>query len=44
MKEKGLECNLEKSFFGRTEMEYLVFWVAHDVVKPIDKITSNKTI
>ena len=44
MKEKGLECNMEKSFFGKTEMEYLVFWVKHDGVKPININTSNKTI
>ena len=25
LKEKGLKCNIEKSFFGKTEMEYLDF-------------------
>ena len=25
LKEKGLKCNIEKSFFGQTEMEYLCF-------------------
>ena len=36
LNEKLLKCNIEKSFFGKTEMEYLGFWVTHDGVKPID--------
>ena len=36
MKKKKLKCNIEKSLFGNTKMEYLVFWVTHGV-KPIDK-------
>ena len=27
LKEKVLKCNIEKLFFGLTEMEYLGFWV-----------------
>ena len=42
MKDKGLKCNIEKSFFGRTKMEYLDFWVTRDGVKPIDKNTRNR--
>ena len=37
LKEKKLKRNIEKSFFGKTEMEYLGFWVTHDGVKIIDK-------
>ena len=36
LKEKGIKCNIEKSFFGQTEMEYLGFWVTRDGVKPIN--------
>ena len=36
MKEKGLKCNTENPFFGKTEMGYLGFWVTCDVVKPIN--------
>ena len=32
---KGLKCNIEKPFFGKTEMEYLGLWVTRDGVKPI---------
>ena len=35
LKGKGLKCNIEKSFFGQTEMEYLGFWVTRDGAKPI---------
>ena len=37
LKEKGLKCDIEKSFLGQTEMEYLVFWVTRDGVKPINR-------
>ena len=37
LKEKGLKCNIEKSLFGKTEMEYLGFLVTHDVVKTINR-------
>ena len=36
MKGKGLKCNIEKSFFGQAEIEYLVFWLKRDGVKPIN--------
>ena len=39
LKKKGLKCNIEKYFFGQTEMEYLCFWVTCDGVK-----TTNKKI
>ena len=35
LKEKGLKCNIEESFFRQNEMEYLGFWVTHDVVRTI---------
>ena len=31
-----------KSFFVKTEMQYLGLWVTQDGVKPIDKNRSNK--
>ena len=37
MKERGPRCNIEKSFFGKTEMEYLGSWVTHDGVKRINR-------
>ena len=37
LKGKGLKCNIENSFFGKTEMEYLVFWVTRYDVKPTNK-------
>ena len=37
LKEKGLICNIEKSFFGKTEMEYFSFWVTRDGVKLINR-------
>ena len=27
LKDNGLKCNIEKSFFRQTKMEYLGFWV-----------------
>ena len=37
LKDKGLKCNIEKSFIGKTEMEYLGFWVTWTGIKPINK-------
>ena len=46
LKEKGIKCDIEKYFFGKTEMEYLGFWVTRDGVKPVNKnieaITNTK--
>ena len=36
-KEKWLKFNIEKSFFGWTEMGYLDFWVTRDGINTIDK-------
>ena len=35
LKVKGLKYNIEKYFFGKTEIEYLGFWVTRGV-KPIN--------
>ena len=35
MKGKGLKYNSENSFFGKTEIEYLGFWVTRNDVKPL---------
>ena len=37
LKEKGLKCNIEKAFSGKTEMEYLGFCVTRNGVKPINR-------
>ena len=37
LKEKCLKCNIEKLFFGQTEMEYLGLWVTRNGVKPINR-------
>ena len=37
LKEKVLKYNIEKSFFGKTEMEYLGLWVTHDSFKLINR-------
>ena len=37
LKAKGIKCNIEKSLFGQTKMECLVFWVTHNGVKPRNK-------
>ena len=35
--EAGLQVNAEKSFFGKTETEYLGFWITRDGVRPVAK-------
>ena len=37
LKGKGLKCNIKMSFFEKTEIEYLGFWVTRDGVKPINR-------
>ena len=37
LKEKVLRCNIYKSFFGQTKMEYLGFWVTCDGFKPTNR-------
>ena len=43
LKGKVLKCNIEMSFFGQTEMEYLGFWVTRDGVKPINEKVESMT-
>ncbi len=35
--EAGLKVNATKSFFGRTELEYLGYWITQNGVKPLSK-------
>ena len=37
LKGKGLKCNIERSFFGQTEMKYLGFWLTRNDVRPINR-------
>ena len=37
LKENGLKCNIEKSSFRQTKMEYLGFWVNSTGIRPINK-------
>ena len=37
MKEEGPKCNIERSLFGQTEMEYLCFQVTRDGIKTTDR-------
>ena len=32
-----LKCNMEKSVFGQTKMEYMVFWVTYTGIQQINK-------
>ena len=35
--EAGLKVNADKSFFGRTEIEYLDFWVFKEGIQPLKR-------
>jgi len=37
LSEAGLKVNAVKSFFGRTELEYLGYWITQNGVKPLNK-------
>ena len=37
LKVKVIKCNIKRSLFGQTEMEWLVFWITHNGVKPVNK-------
>ena len=43
LKGKGLNFNIEKSFFRKNEMEYLGFWITRDDIKLINKKTEAMT-
>ena len=42
MKGGIIKCNTENYLFGKTEMEYLGFWVTNDGVRPLDKKRRNR--
>ena len=37
VKHNRLKCNIEKSFFGQTQMEYMGFWVTRNGSRPVNK-------
>ena len=37
IKDNRLKCNIEKSFFRKTQMEYLGFWVTRNGIHPVKK-------
>ena len=37
LNEAGLKVNRTKSFFARTELEYLGYWITQNGVKPLSK-------
>ena len=37
LQEKGLKCNIEKVSFGQSDMEYLGYWVTHEILRPTEK-------
>jgi transposase InsO family protein len=37
LKDAGLKVNAKKSFFGRTELEYLGYWITRDGIQPLPK-------
>ena len=43
--EEGLKLNTGKYFFGKTETEYIGFWVRNNVVRPLSsKVEAIKAI
>ena len=43
LNEKGLKCNIEESFFRKTKLEYLGFWVTRNGIKPINRKIEART-
>ena len=41
LKENELNCNIEKSLFGQTQMDYLGFWVTRNEIRPVKKSRSH---
>ena len=37
LQEAGLKVNAKQSFFGRTALEYLGYWITQDGVQPLQK-------
>ena len=40
-KYNGPKYNIEKSFFGKTQMEYLGFWVTRSGIRPVKKVEAR---
>jgi Reverse transcriptase (RNA-dependent DNA polymerase) len=38
LREAGLKVNGNKSFFAKTKLEYLGYWITHNGIKPPDKV------
>ena len=37
LRDAGLKIHAKKSFFGRTELEYLGYWITRDGIQPLPK-------
>ena len=37
LSQAGLKVNAQKSFFGRSELEYLGYWITRDGIQPVAK-------
>jgi hypothetical protein len=37
IRDAGLKVNARKSFFGRSELEYLGYWITRDGIQPVAK-------
>ena len=37
LSDAGLKINAKKSFFGRTELEYLNYWISRQGIQPVAK-------
>jgi hypothetical protein len=37
LSQAGLKVNAKKSFFGRSELEYLGYWITRDGIQPVSK-------
>ena len=37
LSQAGLKVNARKSFFGRSELEYLGYWITRDGIQPVAK-------
>ena len=37
IEDNSLKCNIENLFFGKTDTEYLGFWVNHNGIRPVNK-------
>ena len=42
LKDHGLKCNIKKSLFGQTDIEYLGFWVTCNGIRTVNKKVEAK--